>query len=652
MKHLQDIPWAGFFFIVYCSKHIFFICFVDPRIPLPPPFLSFCISPSKTGNNGDSAASLPTKPKGHRFRGVTKHKRTQRYEAHIWETKKQIYLGGFDSEDLAAKSHDIMAIRCKGLPCDILNFPEEEYAPLLAMIPHLSREDIITALRNYSKLQTARKAVAGTGTGTGNNNTGTGIRSTTLIRLKNAGVHKRTSPPIGTTASTIMKGGGTGGGTTVGVVPRRASTGALLGRRRYVGGGRGKISRTRSRPPSLSSSDDDGEEEEEEEEEEKEEKECGGDGTNNNNDDEDEVYGMKRKSNGSPAALYYNSNQDGHRNKGNDKSRLVSSRASRMLPGKRGHSRLHLPYIRTTTATAGPTTTATAIGSVIPLPHHHPAAAAAAMSGGGGYFLGKVAPHSLQHCHGHVLVGGPFERYHTSPPPYYHHPYYSYHYQHQYQQLYPPPIPADHHQQQQGSLVVPIPPPHHHHHHHQQQQLNITTNGDGDLNVAFDYLLNDPNPNHHHHHHPSLTFNASADSLLYDTTTMTNGTGTTGIKTVEHVSGAVLYQDSPPTTPRAAIIGGGGENGTTGKDRVAYQTPDPMGSGSGGREGGGGGGAPIPAAMPMPVPVPLALCPHPYSYASMVFHNDMQGISSSFGLSTATSIGQLMNDGDVTIGRK
>lgn len=40
-----------------------------------------------------------------KFRGVTKHKRTQRYEAHIWESKKQIYLGGFDSEVLAARSH-------------------------------------------------------------------------------------------------------------------------------------------------------------------------------------------------------------------------------------------------------------------------------------------------------------------------------------------------------------------------------------------------------------------------------------------------------------------------------------------------------------------------------------------------------------------
>lgn len=53
-----------------------------------------------------AGAAVPRRPpNAPRFRGVTKHKRTQRYEAHIWECKKQIYLGGFDSEILAAKSH-------------------------------------------------------------------------------------------------------------------------------------------------------------------------------------------------------------------------------------------------------------------------------------------------------------------------------------------------------------------------------------------------------------------------------------------------------------------------------------------------------------------------------------------------------------------
>jgi hypothetical protein len=237
-----------------------------------------------------------------------------------------------------------------------------------------------------------------------------------------------------------------------------------------------------------------------------------------------------------------------------------------------------------------------------------------------------MATHSL--CH----VGGPGERYHTSPPPYYYHPFYTYH----YQQLYLP-VPVQKQQQQ-------------------QQQLNGKIN-DGDLDAAIEYLLN--NIDHQHHQHPSLTFSASADSLLYDTTTMTNDTGTTGIKTVEHVSGAVLYQDSPPTTPRAIILGTtDGDDGTGFKDRVAYQTPDPIRNRYGGKEAvggevegrGGGGRAPLLPAAAMPV-VPAALCPHPYPHASMAFHNDMRG-TAPFGLSTATSIGHIMNGDDVFIGRK
>jgi hypothetical protein len=88
---------------------------------------------------------------GKKFRGVTKHKRTQRYEAHIWECKKQIYLGGFDSEYLAARSHDIMALRCKGPDCETLNFPREDYSNLVHLLPMLNKEDLISILRNYSK---------------------------------------------------------------------------------------------------------------------------------------------------------------------------------------------------------------------------------------------------------------------------------------------------------------------------------------------------------------------------------------------------------------------------------------------------------------------------------------------------------------------
>jgi AP2 domain len=35
------------------------------------------------------------------YRGVTHHCRTGRFEAHIWDSGKQVYLGGFDSEEQA-----------------------------------------------------------------------------------------------------------------------------------------------------------------------------------------------------------------------------------------------------------------------------------------------------------------------------------------------------------------------------------------------------------------------------------------------------------------------------------------------------------------------------------------------------------------------
>lgn len=87
-----------------------------------------------------------------KFRGVTRHKRTLRYEAHIWESKKQIYLGGFESELLAARSHDIMALKCKGLDWGALNFEKSDYAQVIEVLDKVQKEDIIYCLRDFSKL--------------------------------------------------------------------------------------------------------------------------------------------------------------------------------------------------------------------------------------------------------------------------------------------------------------------------------------------------------------------------------------------------------------------------------------------------------------------------------------------------------------------
>ena len=61
-----------------------------------------------------------------RFRGVIHHRRSQRFEAHIWSEGKQTYLGGFDSEYEAAIAYDLAAVKFRGQGA-IANFPVENY---------------------------------------------------------------------------------------------------------------------------------------------------------------------------------------------------------------------------------------------------------------------------------------------------------------------------------------------------------------------------------------------------------------------------------------------------------------------------------------------------------------------------------------------
>merc|ERR1719174_729543 len=69
----------------------------------------------EAAQGGAPSESAPPRPgaaaaRPARFRGITYHKRTGRYEAHLWEAGKQIYLGGFSSEERAATAYDLMAL--------------------------------------------------------------------------------------------------------------------------------------------------------------------------------------------------------------------------------------------------------------------------------------------------------------------------------------------------------------------------------------------------------------------------------------------------------------------------------------------------------------------------------------------------------------
>ena len=87
---------------------------------------------------------------GHNYRGVTKHRCTGRWEAHIWEKKKQIYLGGFNSSEAAATAYDILAVRLKGINDACLNFGKGSYKAYLDLIKESTRDEIIHAVRRKS----------------------------------------------------------------------------------------------------------------------------------------------------------------------------------------------------------------------------------------------------------------------------------------------------------------------------------------------------------------------------------------------------------------------------------------------------------------------------------------------------------------------
>lgn len=84
------------------------------------------------------------------MRGVTHHCRTGKYEAHIWESGKQVYLGGFDSEEQAALAYDVIAVKCRGIKAQT-NFDMRNYAQELANLDGIEKDDLVLSLRRQSK---------------------------------------------------------------------------------------------------------------------------------------------------------------------------------------------------------------------------------------------------------------------------------------------------------------------------------------------------------------------------------------------------------------------------------------------------------------------------------------------------------------------
>ncbi|XP_073288923.1 floral homeotic protein APETALA 2 isoform X2 [Primulina huaijiensis] len=83
------------------------------------------------------------------YRGVTFYRRTGRWESHIWDCGKQVYLGGFDTAHAAARAYDRAAIKFRGVEADI-NFSIDDYEEDLKQMSNLTKEEFVHVLRRQS----------------------------------------------------------------------------------------------------------------------------------------------------------------------------------------------------------------------------------------------------------------------------------------------------------------------------------------------------------------------------------------------------------------------------------------------------------------------------------------------------------------------
>lgn len=145
--------------------------------------LSLTISPTTTTtNSSENVAVIETKKRGYgklgqnkqtvhrksidtfgqrtsQFRGVTKHRWTGRYEAHLWDNSckkegqtrkgRQVYLGGYDMEEKAARAYDLAALKYWGTSTHT-NFPIENYRVEIEDMKNMTRQEYVAHLRRKS----------------------------------------------------------------------------------------------------------------------------------------------------------------------------------------------------------------------------------------------------------------------------------------------------------------------------------------------------------------------------------------------------------------------------------------------------------------------------------------------------------------------
>ncbi|XP_030518050.2 AP2-like ethylene-responsive transcription factor At1g16060 [Rhodamnia argentea] len=106
-----------------------------------------------------SVAAATTPKRSSRFRGVSRHRWTGRYEAHLWDKLswnvtqkkkgKQVYLGAYDEEEAAARAYDMAALKYWGTST-FTNFPISDYDKEIEIMQNVTKEEYLASLRRKS----------------------------------------------------------------------------------------------------------------------------------------------------------------------------------------------------------------------------------------------------------------------------------------------------------------------------------------------------------------------------------------------------------------------------------------------------------------------------------------------------------------------
>ncbi|TVU36165.1 hypothetical protein EJB05_18084, partial [Eragrostis curvula] len=121
--------------------------------------LQVAVSTDTGGSGASGEAPAPRKTVdtfGQRtsiYRGVTRHRWTGRYEAHLWDNScrregqtRKGRQGGYDKEDKAARAYDLAALKYWG-PTTTTNFPVNNYEKELEEMKHMTRQEFVASLR-------------------------------------------------------------------------------------------------------------------------------------------------------------------------------------------------------------------------------------------------------------------------------------------------------------------------------------------------------------------------------------------------------------------------------------------------------------------------------------------------------------------------